>query len=137
RSVVGGGGDGGPLLGGAVGVAERLSLGEAAQRHTEPDELVEDGAPVVAVAVRECLRPFAGEVALDQVAVVRAVPLATHVYNLSTDTGWYLADGIVAHNCHCDYAVIYADGNTRDEQELIGRTAYQEQNPGDTVPGWD
>jgi hypothetical protein len=39
--------------------------------------------------------------------------------------------------CHCDYAPIYADGNTRDEQELIGRTAYQEQNPGDTVPGWD
>jgi GNAT superfamily N-acetyltransferase len=39
--------------------------------------------------------------------------------------------------CHCDYAVIYADGNTRDEQELIGRTAYQEQNPGHTVPGWD
>lgn len=39
--------------------------------------------------------------------------------------------------CHCDYAPIYADGNTRDEQELIGRTAYEEQNPGEPVPGWD
>jgi hypothetical protein len=39
--------------------------------------------------------------------------------------------------CHCDYAPIYADGNTRDEQELIGRTAYGEQKPGETVPGWD
>jgi hypothetical protein len=39
--------------------------------------------------------------------------------------------------CHCDYAPIYADGNTRDEQELIGRTAYGEQKPGDPVPGWD
>jgi hypothetical protein len=63
--------------------------------------------------------------------------LSCHVYNLSTDTGWYLADGIVAHNCHCDYSPIYADGNTRDEQELIGRTAYREQNPGEPVPGWE
>jgi hypothetical protein len=39
--------------------------------------------------------------------------------------------------CHCDAAVIYADGNTRDEQEQIGRTSYQEQKPGKTVPGWD
>lgn len=37
--------------------------------------------------------------------------------------------------CHCDYAPIYATGNTRDEQELIGRTAYQEQNPGKPIPG--
>lgn len=39
--------------------------------------------------------------------------------------------------CHCDYCPIYADGNTRDEQELIGRTAYAEQNPDETIPGWD
>jgi hypothetical protein len=25
-----------------------------------------------------------------------------HVYNLSTKTEWYLANGIVAHNCRCD-----------------------------------
>jgi hypothetical protein len=39
--------------------------------------------------------------------------------------------------CHCDAAVIYADGNTRDEQEIIGRRSYAEQKPGRTVPGWD
>jgi hypothetical protein len=40
--------------------------------------------------------------------------------------------------CHCDYAVIYADGgNSRDEQEAIGVAAYGEQNPGETAPGWD
>jgi hypothetical protein len=40
--------------------------------------------------------------------------------------------------CHCDYAVHWADGgNSRDEQEAIGRASYQEQNPGKNVPGWD
>jgi hypothetical protein len=39
--------------------------------------------------------------------------------------------------CHCDYAVHWADGNSRDEQEIVGRTSYQEQKPGKTVPGWD
>jgi hypothetical protein len=37
--------------------------------------------------------------------------------------------------CHCDYAVIYADGNTRDEREALGRRAYEEQKPGEVVPG--
>lgn len=40
--------------------------------------------------------------------------------------------------CHCDYSVIWGDGtNSRDEQDAIGVAAYQEQNPGDDVPGWD
>jgi hypothetical protein len=39
--------------------------------------------------------------------------------------------------CHCDYAVIYADGNTRDELDAIGRRAYEEQKPGKPVPGWE
>jgi hypothetical protein len=39
--------------------------------------------------------------------------------------------------CHCDAALIWADGNSRDEQEIIGRTSYAEQKPGKPVPGWD
>jgi hypothetical protein len=30
-----------------------------------------------------------------------------HVYNLQTDTGWYLANTIIAHNCRC--AVAHSD----------------------------
>jgi hypothetical protein len=39
--------------------------------------------------------------------------------------------------CHCDVALIYADGNTRDELDALGRRAYAEQKPGEPVPGWD
>jgi hypothetical protein len=136
-SLVGGDGERGAVGGTGVGVAEPLRLAVATQRHPETGQMVEDRAAVTPVPARESLRAFAGEVELDKVTIVRAVPLACHVYNLSTDTGWYLADGAVVSNCHCDYATIYADGNTRDEQELIGRTAYQEQKPGKPVPGWD
>lgn len=38
--------------------------------------------------------------------------------------------------CHCDYAVHWADGNSRDEQEIVGRTSYREQK-GKDAPGWN
>jgi hypothetical protein len=50
--------------------------------------------------------------------------------------GSFLAPGD-HRGCHCDAALIWADGNSRDEQEIIGRTSYAEQKPGKTVPGWD
>jgi len=31
-----------------------------------------------------------------------------HVYNLETRDGWYVADGIVTHNCRCSYVYLYA-----------------------------
>jgi hypothetical protein len=134
-SLVGRSGQSPAFLDGGVGVAERLSLGERPQGHTETAELVNDRAPVVPVAVREALRPFAGEVTLDEVAIIRPVPLSAHVYNLSTDTGWYLADGVVVHNCHCDYVPIYTDGaDTRTAMERISRTAHVEQYPDRPLP---
>lgn len=34
-----------------------------------------------------------------------------HVYNLQTDDGWYVAEGIVTHNCSCRYSYL---SNLRD-----------------------
>lgn len=31
-----------------------------------------------------------------------------HVYNLQTETGWYVANGIVTHNCRCYATYLYA-----------------------------
>lgn len=47
------------------------------------------------------LRRLAGRVSLDRIATLHRVNLACHVYNLSTDDGWYAADNIVVHNCDC------------------------------------
>lgn len=46
-----------------------------------------------------CLHP--GGVEIDYVSVVRHSSFAGHVYNLSTDGGWYFANDIVVHNCDC------------------------------------
>jgi len=40
-------------------------------------------------------------VAVEQVAEVWRVPFSGHVYNLETVDGWYIANGIVTHNCRC------------------------------------
>ena len=48
-------------------------------------------------------------VALDQIVEVRRYPFEGHVYNLETDEGWYIGNGIVTHNCRCRLRIITAD----------------------------
>lgn len=47
------------------------------------------------------LAAFAADVVADCVLNVRRRSFRGHVYNLQTSTGWYLANGIVVHNCRC------------------------------------
>lgn len=54
-----------------------------------------------AVPSRDSLASFAGNVIADRVVNVFRRSWAGHVYNLQTATGWYLANGIVTHNCRC------------------------------------
>jgi hypothetical protein len=52
-------------------------------------------------AGREGTQALSGLVALDEVIAVRRFPFAGHVYNLETSGGWYIANGIIVHNCRC------------------------------------
>lgn len=52
-----------------------------------------------AIVARDILDGSAGPVALDQVVSVGSEWFAGHVFNLETDGGWYIANGIVTHNC--------------------------------------
>jgi hypothetical protein len=82
-------------------------------------------------------RPFQPHEALDGLVVTGFDDPAL---SSSGTGGEWVGDSFVPGDhkgCHCDLSVIYADGNTRDEQEQIGRTSYAEQKPGKTVPGWD
>lgn len=47
------------------------------------------------------LARFAGEVVADRVVHVSRRAWSGHVYNLQTATGWYVANGIITHNCRC------------------------------------
>lgn len=43
----------------------------------------------------------AGPVLTDQIVAVERRRFVGHVYNLETESGWYVANGIVVHNCRC------------------------------------
>lgn len=54
-------------------------------------------ADVMGASGHEHVGPF--EVGVDRVLDVRVRRFAGHVFNLSTETGTYIAEGIVTHNC--------------------------------------
>jgi len=61
-----------------------------------------------AVPPLEVLDRLAGGVATEKVVDIVRHPLDCHVYNLSTTTGWYVANGVIVHNCRCYAAPIWA-----------------------------
>jgi len=50
---------------------------------------------------RQLIDGRAGQIAANKVISVRRKPFSGHVYNLETEGGWYVANGIIAHNCRC------------------------------------
>jgi len=49
------------------------------------------------------LLTLSSDIALDEVVHVEVATANTHVYNLETESGWYIANGIVTHNCRCTH----------------------------------
>jgi len=52
--------------------------------------------------------PFASHVTVHQLLYVNRAQFSGHVYNLETDRGWYVAEGIIAHNCRCSEGLVEA-----------------------------
>jgi hypothetical protein len=78
----------------------RAAGGDAPLEQALAERLVADAAQIGAL-----LHAGAGLVELDRVVEVRRVQdWAGHVYNLETLDGWYLADGVIVHNCRCSIA---------------------------------
>ena len=59
---------------------------------------------------REDIQRFAGHVSLDQIIQVERRWSSGHVYNLQTGSGWYLANGIILHNCRCSAGLRFTKG---------------------------
>jgi hypothetical protein len=51
-------------------------------------------------------RRDAGEIFPDRVIEKRRVSFSGYVYNLQTASGWYVAEGIITHNCECALAPV-------------------------------
>jgi hypothetical protein len=50
---------------------------------------------------------IAGLITPDDVVSIDAIPWSGHVYDLSTVQGWFLADGLIIHNCIMDADVLW------------------------------
>ena len=107
------------IQGGAL-VTEQLSCGESAPGDAEGVQAVQDGLAVDPVPSSESLRCFAGQVTTAKVIRIDRVALTGHVYNLSTLTGWYVANGIIASNCLCDYMPVWAipEADVQNEERM-------------------
>lgn len=70
-----------------------------------PQSALDEDSPQAGLASvvpsRDDLAPFTGQVVSDRVFNVRRRSFRGHVYNLQTITGWYVANGILVHNCRC------------------------------------
>lgn len=69
--------------------------------HTPLDQGGLEAIGSYVVPGRDEIAAFTGDVVTDRVLKVRCRGFRGHVYNLQTSTGWFLANGIVTHNCRC------------------------------------
>jgi hypothetical protein len=84
-----------------------LGLAAPAWRNPALDEASPDAVPVDSHLARELQFGAAGEVFADQVIDVDLLSRChVPVFNMETEQGWYVASGIVTHNCRC--AVVIA-----------------------------
>ena len=75
------------------------SVAAVAQRDTSGAYPTRDGLPSSPNLARDLIRRGPGLVQADQIVGVERHSFTGHVYDLSTESGWYIAGGIVTHNC--------------------------------------
>ena len=78
-------------------------------------------------------------VSLDQVRQVCRRDFSGHVYNLQTSSNWYIANGLIVHNCQLNRALWYAKGkyvHVNDDDDVWAPDAVEamrsaaQENPG-------
>ncbi len=88
-----------------------------------------------------------GNIVSDSIIKITRREFSGHVYNLETETGWYVANSIITHNCRCsmvpqlakayrgDYEpqrgpALFAAASPEIQRAVLGPGAYQEYNAG-------
>lgn len=89
------------LVPSATRLLQPISGGDVSDGDSTLDERSGEGLAVGAELAGELLDRFTSEISLDPVVAIRRLPFAGHVYNLQTESGWYIANGIIVHNCRC------------------------------------
>jgi ADP-ribosyltransferase exoenzyme/F like protein len=123
---VGGRGQLSPFFGGRSAHTREHGGAAVATLDTVPLQHSAEGSTTDPGGESESLLGLAGQISLNEIVSVRRVPWSGHVYNLETETGAYVANGIVVHNCRC--ALIYSMG------PAAVRTAQDEAAPSVPLP---
>jgi hypothetical protein len=89
------------LLGGHIAPLDNLGLGLSTGSDTIIEQVSSDSSSADTIAFREAILALPGKVSLDKVIRTGKCDFAGHVYNLQTETGLFVADGIITHNCRC------------------------------------
>lgn len=92
-------GHGGPLLVGEPRHVLDDAVMSGAGLDTGPAQIVADRPAADVEGGAELLRGLSGQVAADEVLTVGRREFRGHVWDLSTGPAWFVANGIVTHNC--------------------------------------
>lgn len=74
----------------------------------------------------ELIGRFPSEIVLDQIVKVERGEWIGHVYDLSTVPQWYIADGIITHNCTCAGMANFIELVTADAQGTEAKISNKE-----------
>lgn len=72
-------------------------------------------------AIRDLLTRFPSQITADDVIDIQIQPFHGPVYNMETSEGWYMANGIVTHNCKLMMAKRAKGGDIEDIWQLFKR----------------
>ncbi|MDT9688188.1 phage minor capsid protein [Streptomyces sp. P9(2023)] len=115
----------GALLGGLVGPLPELGLG-AGDVGASLEDPAADGRLADAEGGRDLVLSLSGAVAVDDVVDLRRREFAGHVYNLQTGDGWYVAGGLVVHNCRHSLGAYLPGVTTRPPHHPTPGTTYED-----------
>ena len=86
-----------------------ISLTAVAQFNATSLEPVSDDVPRNAKGTRDTKHGLPANIAFDDAVNIKSDSFSGHVYNLQTETGLYIANGIISHNCRCTFAPVIGE----------------------------
>lgn len=96
------------LLGSHHGPLGALSFRSSSEVDSGASEVASDSVSAAAELIAQVREASSAPVLLDDVVAIDWKPFSGHVYNLETRMGWYMANGIVVHNCRCVVQLVVA-----------------------------
>jgi hypothetical protein len=115
---VGGRGELLALIGGHVGVPVEHSRAAAPRFDTRFEKPVPDNVPADSEGFAQRLLADPALVFADKVLSVDVCSHDGPVFNVETNTGAYIAQGVVTHNCRCTKVLVFLDEDDAEETRI-------------------